>query len=118
MRRQDLIFVFALAANQDPGGNYGCTSRIKKHLSVRTRSTLEFSMAGRLLISLYVVLGVFFTAYVAGHEHHDEALPPGQVITFDPVDSILWTHIFFMALAFGVLFPTGMVKSSRRSAGG
>jgi Domain of unknown function (DUF2427) len=43
------------------------------------------------------------------HEHDDVDLPPGQVVTFDPVDSILWTHIFFMSLAFGVIFPTGMV---------
>jgi hypothetical protein len=48
-------------------------------------------------------------SFVNAHEHHDEDLPPGQVVTFDPVDSILWTHIFFMTLAFGVLFPTGMV---------
>ena len=48
---------------------------------------------------------------VAAHEHHDEELPPGQAITFDPVDGILWTHITFMSLAFGVLFPTGMVRS-------
>jgi hypothetical protein len=46
------------------------------------------------------------------HEHDDVDLPPGQVVTFDPVDSILWTHIFFMSLAFGVMFPTGMVCHS------
>jgi len=49
---------------------------------------------------------------VAGHEHHDEDLPPGQVITLDPVDGILWAHIFVMILAFGVLFPTGMVLNA------
>jgi len=52
-------------------------------------------------------------ALVAAHEHHDEELPPGQAITFDPVDGILWTHIFFMTLSFGVLFPTGMVNALR-----
>ena len=57
-----------------------------------------------LLVSLFV-------KSVACHEHHDEELPPGQAITFDPVDSILWTHILFMSLSFGVLFPTGMVIS-------
>ena len=53
-----------------------------------------------------------FVKFVASHEHHDEELPPGQAITFDPVDGILWTHILFMSLSFGVLFPTGMVTSS------
>lgn len=57
-----------------------------------------------LLVSLFV-------KSIACHEHHDEELPPGQAITFDPVDSILWTHILFMSLSFGVLFPTGMVIS-------
>jgi hypothetical protein len=61
---------------------------------------------------MHVVLGlVGYAAFVSAHEHHDEDLPPGQVITFDPVDSILWTHIFFMTLSFGVLFPTGMARS-------
>jgi len=54
-----------------------------------------------------------FVAFVAAHEHHDEELPPGQAITFDPVDSILWMHICFMTLSFGVLFPTGMVHAIR-----
>lgn len=56
-----------------------------------------------------------FAAFVVAHEHHDEELPPGQAITFDPVDSILWTHIFFMTLSFGVLFPTGMVRAICRA---
>jgi hypothetical protein len=63
------------------------------------------------LLSLITIIALSDTL-VAAHEHHDEELPPGQVITFDPVDGILWTHIFFMSMAFGVLFPTGMVSSS------
>ena len=58
---------------------------------------------------MLLLLLCLLTSPASAHEHHDEDLPPGQVVTFDPVDSILWTHIFFMGLAFGVLFPTGMV---------
>lgn len=58
-------------------------------------------------VSLLLVL-VTCCSFVASHEH-DEELPDGQAITFDPVDSILWAHIFLMSLSFGVLFPTGMV---------
>ena len=58
-------------------------------------------------VSLLVILAAF-SSFVASHEHHEE-LPDGQVITFDPVDGILWTHIFLMSFTFGVLFPTGMV---------
>jgi len=56
----------------------------------------------------------FLNAFVAAHDHHEE-LPEGQVITFDPVDSILWTHIVFMSLSFGILFPMGMVCPSLHS---
>lgn len=61
------------------------------------------------LITVAALLSTLSTL-VSAHEHHDEELPPGQAITFDPVDGILWTHICFMTLAFGVLFPTGMVR--------
>ena len=60
-------------------------------------------------VSLLLVLAMC-CSFVASHEHHEE-LPDGQAITFDPVNSILWTHIFLMSLSFGVLFPTGMVTS-------
>jgi len=60
------------------------------------------------LVSWLIVLLSFVNVFVAAHEHHEE-LPGGQVITFDPVDSILWTHIVFMSLSFGILFPMGMV---------
>jgi hypothetical protein len=61
-------------------------------------------------VFLFTVLSLIFPL-VSSHEHHDEELPPGQVITFDPIDGILWTHIFFMGLSFGILFPIGMVLS-------
>jgi len=73
-------------------------------------ATLGPLMSRRLSLLLFLS---FFVAFVAAHEHHDEELPPGQAITFDPVDSILWTHIFFMTLSFGILFPTGMVRTLR-----
>jgi Domain of unknown function (DUF2427) len=57
---------------------------------------------------LSCILITLCASSVVAHEH--EELPPGQVITFDPVDSILWTHIVFMTLSFGILFPTGMVS--------
>ena len=61
-------------------------------------------------LSLLSLLSLF-VAVVVAHEHHDEDLPPGQAVSFDPVDSILWMHIFFMTLSFGILFPTGMVRA-------
>jgi hypothetical protein len=60
-------------------------------------------------VSLLFIFATYFFSFVAGHEHHDEELPEGQAITFDPVDGILWAHISIMTITFGVLFPTGMV---------
>lgn len=44
-----------------------------------------------------------------GHEHHADAIPDGQTISDDPMDTVLWIHIVIQMLAFGVLFPLGMV---------
>ena len=60
------------------------------------------------------ILASCFTRVIYSHEHHDDQLPPGQGISFEPVDSILWTHIVFMTIAFGVLFPIGMVNRLRK----
>jgi len=56
-----------------------------------------------------------FVAFVAAQEHHAEESPPGQATTSDPIDGILWAHIFFMSLSFGILFPAGMVHAIRCS---
>lgn len=87
----------------------------KTHLrSLRAVSSLSNMASNKSFllrpIFVFTVLSLVFP-FASSHEHHDEELPPGQVITFDPVDGILWTHIFFMALSFGILFPTGMVLS-------
>ncbi|KAG8532087.1 uncharacterized protein KY384_003724 [Bacidia gigantensis] len=43
------------------------------------------------------------------HEHHEDAIPEGQAVSPEPIDSILWAHILIQILAFGIIFPTGMV---------
>jgi hypothetical protein len=48
----------------------------------------------------------------ARHEHHE--MPDGQLVTGDPIDGILWAHIIIMGLAFGVIFPIGMVAGLAR----
>lgn len=39
----------------------------------------------------------------------------GQLVTGDPLDGILWAHIIIMAIAFGVIFPMGLVAGLARS---
>lgn len=58
---------------------------------------------------LSVALAILASSTTFAHEHHEEALPEGQYTTPEPIDSILWLHIFTMIVAFGILFPTGMV---------
>ncbi|KAK1756962.1 hypothetical protein QBC47DRAFT_297440 [Echria macrotheca] len=44
-----------------------------------------------------------------GHEHDEGKIPDGETVSLDPIDTTLWAHIFVQMLAFGVLFPLGMV---------
>jgi len=49
------------------------------------------------------------TGFVNAHEHHEEDIPDGQGISAEPLDSILWVHIVVQMVAFGIIFPAGMV---------
>ncbi|KAF1957244.1 hypothetical protein CC80DRAFT_592547 [Byssothecium circinans] len=49
------------------------------------------------------------------HEHHMDNIPEGDGTSPDPIDSILWIHILIQSLAWGILFPTGMVLGIIRS---
>ncbi|CAG7940419.1 unnamed protein product [Penicillium nalgiovense] len=53
-------------------------------------------------------------ASALAHGGH-EAVPEGESISQDPIDSTLWTHMILMGLAFGIIFPTGMVLGIIRS---
>jgi hypothetical protein len=60
------------------------------------------SAARVLALSTLVVL-------VAAHGNSEES------VADDPVDSVLWIHIFVQTLVWGILFPTGMVLGITRS---
>lgn len=62
-----------------------------------------------------VVTLLFFMSTVNGHEHHDEDIPTDPNAPREPIDWILWTHVTLMSLAFGFLFPCGMVLGLTRS---
>jgi hypothetical protein len=50
----------------------------------------------------------FIAPRVVSHGGH-EAIPEGEAISLEPMDSTLWVHILLQTLAWGILFPTGMV---------
>ena len=51
---------------------------------------------------------------VFAHGGHDK-IPEGAVMSDDPIDSTLWIHILLQSLAWGILFPLGMVLGLVRS---
>ncbi|KAG7138700.1 Protein YTP1 like protein [Verticillium longisporum] len=44
-----------------------------------------------------------------GHDHGVSHIAEGESVSPEPIDSTLWVHIFIMMLAFGIIFPIGMV---------
>ncbi|CAM1502776.1 Fc.00g075520.m01.CDS01 [Cosmosporella sp. VM-42] len=64
-----------------------------------------------LLPSLSASL-VAFTAFggmAQGHEHGVSHIEEGETVSQEPLDIILWIHIFIQMFAYGVIFPIGMV---------
>lgn len=54
------------------------------------------------------------TSLTHAHEGH-ENVPEGEAISPDPLGTKLWIHILLQCLAFGIIFPTGMVLGLVRS---
>lgn len=87
-----------------PGTTTAVTNR-KKMSTFRTRPPLP----PLLLLSLLAAATV-----TDAHGGHDN-IPEGEAISPEPIDSTLWTHILLQCLAWGLLFPTGMVLGLARS---
>ncbi|KAK4065406.1 hypothetical protein Trihar35433_7526 [Trichoderma harzianum] len=59
-----------------------------------------------------------FGTLVHAHDHHEGGeshIPEGEAISLEPVDTILWIHILIQMLAYGVIFPIGMVFGMTKS---
>ncbi|BCR85020.1 Ytp1 family protein [Aspergillus chevalieri] len=62
-----------------------------------------------------VLAALFFLApSVLAHGGHEQ-VPEGSAVSEDPIDSTLWIHMILMGLAFGIIFPLGMVLGITRS---
>ena len=55
------------------------------------------------------ISALFFATIAQAHGGHHDNIPEGSIISPDPIDAILWTHILLMILAFGIIFPIGIV---------
>lgn len=58
---------------------------------------------------------LLFAPMALAHEHNQENISEGDAMSMDPIDTTLWIHIFIQMLAFGVLFPFGMVLGMVKS---
>ncbi|CRK18138.1 hypothetical protein BN1708_012253 [Verticillium longisporum] len=52
---------------------------------------------------------IAFLPMALGHDHGVSHIAEGESVSPEPIDSTLWVHIFIMMLAFGIIFPIGMV---------
>ncbi|CAI4212886.1 unnamed protein product [Parascedosporium putredinis] len=59
---------------------------------------------------------VALLAVAAAHGNHGgENIEEGETVSSDPIDAILWIHIFLQMFAWGILFPVGMVFGLTKS---
>ncbi|KAL6702700.1 hypothetical protein ACN47E_001024 [Coniothyrium glycines] len=65
--------------------------------------------------ALAAYAALLFSAAASAHEHHVNKIEDGHAVSAAPLDAILWSHILVQALAWGLVFPTGMVLGITRS---
>ncbi|SPN98736.1 related to type-III integral membrane protein, involved in copper and iron homeostasis [Cephalotrichum gorgonifer] len=65
-------------------------------------------------LRLVLAASTFYTLALA-HGDHGDKIEEGHAISSDPIDSILWIHILLQVLAFGILYPVGMVFGMAKS---
>ncbi|KAF3166268.1 hypothetical protein TWF106_009279 [Orbilia oligospora] len=71
---------------------------------------------GRIYQSIAFLALVTSIPFSHAHDHKgDERIKDGDHISYEPIDTILWLHILSMILAFGILFPLGMVLGLTRN---
>ncbi|KAJ2898512.1 hypothetical protein MKZ38_003862 [Zalerion maritima] len=68
-------------------------------------------------ISLLMLLQLGLASMAFGHDDHNRnmAIPEGQTISAEPVDTTLYIHIFLNMFVYGVMFPLGMVLGMIKS---
>lgn len=65
-------------------------------------------------IILFILPLVLLPICASAHGDHSH-IEDGQPISAEPIDAILWAHILLQSLAWGLLFPTGLVLGLVRS---
>lgn len=66
-------------------------------------------MAMGYRIGAGAAVALLLSTAVTAHDHHNDKIEEGHAISADPIDSILWIHILIQSMAWGIIFPLGMV---------
>ncbi|UKZ84065.1 hypothetical protein TrVFT333_011881 [Trichoderma virens FT-333] len=63
-----------------------------------------------------LLLGIGVASRAAhAHDHNNSHIPKGATVSPDPLDGILWIHIFTQVLAYGATFPIGTILGMTKS---
>ncbi|POR31882.1 Protein YTP1 [Tolypocladium paradoxum] len=67
--------------------------------------------------SLSLLCIAAFAEMAMAHDHHEggSKIADGDTVSQEPIDTILWIHIFIQMFAYGVVFPIGMVLGITKS---
>lgn len=68
-----------------------------------------------LITTRVAVATLLCSTMATAHVHEVSKIQQGDAVSQDPIDSVLWTHILVQSLAWGIIFPTGMVLGIIRS---
>ncbi|KAF1915499.1 hypothetical protein BDU57DRAFT_596003 [Ampelomyces quisqualis] len=66
-------------------------------------------------IKVAAAAALLLSSAVTAHDHHSDKIEEGHAVSADPIDSTLWVHILIQSMAWGIIFPTGMVLGIIRS---
>ncbi|KAI1491392.1 hypothetical protein F5X96DRAFT_631401 [Biscogniauxia mediterranea] len=77
-------------------------------------TTTNLARRANMLPHSFISLSTLSLAFAAfpmasAHDHSSTHIEEGETISADPIDTILWIHIFVQIAAWGIVFPLGMV---------
>ena len=103
--------------------NHSSTERLRRTMPISPLLQRPFFAMPPTCLTLCIA--ALLVRLTVAHEHHDDKIPEGEAVSPDPIvypspplmwiilttsqDSTLWVHIVIQILAFGIIFPTGMV---------
>ncbi|RMZ78463.1 hypothetical protein DV737_g3908, partial [Chaetothyriales sp. CBS 132003] len=102
------MFSTPLDDEQMPSPAIGASHLSIYLLTLVAAMTSPLTRPSAFLLSAILAITVIVRPCLA-HGGHSDKIPEDAAISADALDSRLWAHILLMVLAYGLIFPTGMV---------